>query len=233
MTPPTTPTPPADPSPPTGPAGPATPITETVATPAGEARITWHPAPGPRLVLAAGHGAGGGIEARDLRALAAELPRHGVSVALVEQPWRVAGKKVAPAPRTLDTAWRALWPALARPGLPVIAAGRSAGARVACRTAGELGAHAVLALSFPLHPPGRPERTRAPELLGTGVPTLVVQGGRDPFGRPEEFPEGPYEIVEVPHADHGFAVPKRAEPGQEEALARIAGSVVRWVASLG
>ncbi|MYW49574.1 alpha/beta family hydrolase, partial [Streptomyces sp. SID161] len=171
--------------------------TETVGTEAGDARITWHKAARARLVLAVGHGAGGGIEARDLRALAAALPEHGVTVALVEQPWRVAGKKVAPAPKTLDTGWRGVWPALAEPGLPVISGGRSAGARVACRTAAELGAHAVLALSFPLHPPGRPEKSRAEELLGAGVPTLVVQGGNDPFGRPEEFPEGAYDLVEV------------------------------------
>lgn len=164
--------------------------TETVDTDAGTARITWLPAKKPRLVLAAGHGAGGGIEARDLQALATALPAHGVSVALVEQPWRVAGKKLAPAPKTLDTGWRGLWPALAAPGLPVVAAGRSAGARVACRTATELGAHAVLALSFPLHPPGKPEKSRKDELLGSGVPTLVVQGGHDPFGRPAEFPPG-------------------------------------------
>jgi predicted alpha/beta-hydrolase family hydrolase len=156
-----------------------------------------------------------------------------VSVALVEQPWRVAGKKLAPAPKTLDTGWRGLWPALAAPGLPVIAGGRSAGARVACRTAGELGAHAVLALSFPLHPPGRPEKSRAGELLGAGVPTLVVQGGNDPFGKPEEFPDGPYELVEVPHADHGFAVPKRAPLGQDEAVALVTDAVVRWAGSLG
>ncbi|MGY3203979.1 alpha/beta hydrolase family protein [Streptomyces sp. TE5632] len=164
--------------------------TETVETEAGPARITWHPARhAPRLVLALGHGAGGGIEARDLKALAAVLPAHGVTVALVEQPWRVAGKKVAPAPKTLDLAWRDIWPALTKPGLPVISGGRSAGARVACRTAGELGARAVLALSFPLHPPGRPEKSRAGELLGAAVPTLVVQGGNDPFGKPGEFPE--------------------------------------------
>ncbi|MEY9486368.1 putative alpha/beta-hydrolase family hydrolase [Streptomyces calvus] len=163
--------------------------TETVGTDAGPARITWHPAHGrPRLVLAVSHGAGGGIEARDLKALAARLPEHGVTVALVEQPWRVAGKKVAPAPKTLDTGWRGLWPALAAPGLPVVAGGRSAGARVACRTATELGARAVLALSFPLHPPGKPEKSRAAELLGAGVPTLVVQGGNDPFGRPRRVP---------------------------------------------
>lgn len=208
--------------------------TEIIETDAGPARITWHPATTkPRLVLAASHGAGGGIEARDLRALAAALPGHGVTVALVEQPWRVAGKKVAPAPKTLDAGWRGIWPALAAPGLPVISGGRSAGARVACRTARELGAHAVLALSFPLHPPGRPEKSRAEELLGAGVPTLVVQGGNDPFGRPGEFPDGSYALVEVPYGDHGFAVPKRAEITQEEAVAVVTDAVVEWTGSLG
>ncbi|WP_369035906.1 alpha/beta hydrolase family protein [Streptomyces adonidis] len=206
---------------------------QTVETDAGPARVTWHPAPQPRLVLAVSHGAGGGIEARDLQALASELPAHGVTVALVEQPWRVAGKKVAPAPKTLDVGWRGIWPALAEAGLPVIAGGRSAGARVACRTAGELGAVAVLALSFPLHPPGRPEKSRADELLGAGVPTLVVQGGNDPFGKPDEFPAGDFELAEVPYGDHGFAVPKRAPLGQDEAVALITGRVVEWTASLG
>ncbi|MEE1938855.1 alpha/beta family hydrolase [Streptomyces sp. TRM 70361] len=206
-------------------------------TPAGAARVVWHRAARPRLVLALGHGAGGGVGARDLRALARELPARGITVALVEQPWLVAGKRLAPAPRTLDTGWRAVWPALIRDGLPVVSGGRSAGARVACRTAGELGARAVLALAFPLHPPGRPERSRAPELLGAGVPTLVVQGGRDPFGRPGEFPAG-VRVVEVPGADHGFAVPKRAAGGrggpagqdaQTAALALLTGSVQEWL----
>ncbi|MBT2417533.1 hydrolase [Streptomyces sp. ISL-22] len=207
--------------------------TEIIGTEAGDARITWHRAKKARLVLAVSHGAGGGIEARDLKALAEVLPAHGVTVARVEQPWRVAGKKVAPAPKTLDLGWRGLWPALAAPGLPVISGGRSAGARVACRTAVELGAHAVLALSFPLHPPGRPEKSRAGELLGAGVPTLVVQGGNDPFGKPEEFPDGDHEIVEVPYGDHGFAVPKRAPLGQGEAVAVITDAVVKWTGSLG
>ncbi|MER6372928.1 alpha/beta family hydrolase [Streptomyces mirabilis] len=206
---------------------------ETVETDAGTARVTWHRAKKPRLVLAVSHGAGGGIEARDLQALAAVLPGHGVSVALVEQPWRVAGKKVAPAPKTLDVGWRGLWPTVAKPGLPVVAGGRSAGARVACRTATELGATAVLALSFPLHPPGRPEKSRAEELLGAGVPTLVVQGGNDPFGKPAEFPNGPHELIEVPYGDHGFAVPKRAPIDQDAALGIITEGVVRWIASLG
>ncbi|MEV7087155.1 alpha/beta family hydrolase [Streptomyces sp. NPDC093085] len=230
-------------------------MSKIVETPAGDARITWHHAEDARLVLALGHGAGGGIEARDLRALAGALPPLGVSVALVEQPWRVAGKKVAPAPATLDTGWRAVWPALAERGPGVVAGGRSAGARVACRTARELGAVAVLALSFPLHPPGRPERSRAAELLGSGVPTLVVQGARDPFGRPEEFPAAsgtpsagssagpsgassadaavdPYTLVEVPCADHSFAVPKSAPFGPDEALEVITGGVAGWLAGV-
>ncbi|WP_405678606.1 hydrolase [Streptomyces sp. NBC_00868] len=216
--------------------GSMTTRTESVDTPAGEARITWHTARKARLVLALGHGAGGGVEARDLQALAASLPARGITVALVEQPWRVAGKKVAAAPKVLDEGWRALWPALAGPGLPVVAGGRSAGARVACRTAAALGAAGVLALAFPLHPPGRPEKSRAEELLGAGLPTLVVQGGRDSFGRPQEFPESaagvPYTLVEVAYADHGFAVPKKAETTQEEALVVITEAVAEWLAAL-
>ncbi|THA71661.1 hydrolase [Streptomyces sp. A0642] len=208
------------------------PHTETVDTGTGTARITWFPAREPRLLLALGHGAGGGIEARDLRALAGALPAGGVGVALVEQPWRVAGKKLAPAPRTLDTGWRGLWPALAAPGLPVVAGGRSAGARVACRTAAGLGARAVLALSFPLHPPGRPEKSRADELLGSGLPTLVVQGGNDPFGRPAEFPPGEYRIAEVPHGDHGFAVPKRSGLTEAQAMEILTTSVTAWLAGI-
>ncbi|WP_434596281.1 alpha/beta hydrolase family protein [Streptomyces sp. A5-4] len=203
-----------------------------VQTPAGDARITWVAARQARLVLAVSHGAGGGIEARDLVALAGALPAHGVTVALVEQPWRVAGKRVAPAPKTLDAAWRGLWPALAKAGLPVVAGGRSAGARVACRTARELGACAVLALSFPLHPPGRPEKSRAAELLGAGVPTLVVQGGNDPFGKPAEFPSGDHRLLEVPYGDHGFAVPKKAEGGQERALEVLTEGVLGWIDGL-
>ncbi|MFD9727001.1 alpha/beta family hydrolase [Streptomyces sp. NPDC059072] len=206
--------------------------TENVETPAGEARITWHAAPEAKLVLAVSHGAGGGIEARDLQALAAALPALGVTVALVEQPWRVAGKKVAAAPKVLDEGWRGLWPVLAAPGLPVVAGGRSAGARVACRTAAELGAAGVLALAFPLHPPGRPEKSRAEELTGAGRPTLVVQGGRDPFGRPEEFPAGEHALVEVPGADHGFAVLKKGDLTQEAALGMITGAVAEWLPAL-
>ncbi|RMI26771.1 alpha/beta hydrolase family protein, partial [Streptomyces triticirhizae] len=114
------------------------------------------------------------------------------------------------------------------PGLPVVVGGRSAGARVACRTAGETGAAGVLALAFPLHPPGRPERSRAAELPLDGPPLLVIQGGRDPFGRPSEFPKD-VELTEIPEADHSFAVPKRAELGQEEALALLTETVGEWL----
>ncbi|WP_424211858.1 alpha/beta family hydrolase [Streptomyces sp. BI20] len=212
------------------------PRVETVTTPDGEARITWHPARAARRVLALGHGAGGGIEARDLDALARALPARGTTVALVEQPWRVAGKRVAAAPRTLDTGWRALWPALTAPGLPVVSGGRSAGARVACRTAVELDPLAVLALAFPLHPPGRPDKSRAGELADLGRPLLVVQGGADTFGTAAAFPtagaEGlrpDFEIVDLPAANHGFAVPKRAARDQEGTLADLVAAVADWL----
>ncbi|RKE21056.1 alpha/beta family hydrolase [Streptomyces sp. TLI_171] len=186
-----------------------------IATPAGDARLHWFRATAPRAVLLLGHGAGGGIEAPDLQALAAGLPPAGITVVLAEQPWRVAGRKLAPAPRTLDAGWPAQFAAAAQDGLPVHVGGRSAGARVACRTGAELGAAGVLALAFPLHPPGKPEKSRAEELLGTGLPTLVVQGGADTFGTPEEFPALPdtHRLVEVPHASHAFKVPKKAAAG--------------------
>ncbi|MFV2121119.1 alpha/beta family hydrolase, partial [Streptomyces sp. Act-28] len=108
---------------------------------------------------------------------------------------------------------------------------RSAGARVACRTARALDAHAVLALAFPLHPPGRPESSRADE-LPDDLPTLVVQGGNDSFGKPAEFPRGGHRMVEVPWADHSFAVPKRAATTQEDALATVVDGVARWLGGL-
>jgi uncharacterized protein len=187
----------------------------------------------PRCVLVLGHGAGGGIQARDLAALAQTLPSLGVAVVRMEQPWRLAGRRVAVAPPQLDRAWLAAVPeALCRvgAGLPLFLGGRSAGARVACRTATALGAVGVVALAFPLHPPGRPERSRADELLGAGVPTLVVQGERDPFGGPAQLPAGP-TVVAVPGADHGFKVPAGGELTQAEALALIATSVAAWLAA--
>ncbi|GAA1656203.1 hypothetical protein GCM10009744_56130 [Kribbella alba] len=198
-----------------------------VATPHGEARIVAHRARRPVATLALGHGAGAGIEAGDLTALAARLPKQDVNVFLIEQPWRRAGKKVAPAPKILDEAWIAIIGQL-RIRTPLVLGGRSAGARVACRTASGLGGSGVLALSFPLHPPGKPEKSRADELLGVGLPTLVVQGERDPFGTPEEFPPLT-EMAVVPDADHSFKVPKRAELTQQEVYDLLVEAVFEWV----
>ncbi|MGW2373750.1 MULTISPECIES: alpha/beta hydrolase family protein [Kitasatospora] len=207
---------------------------ELVATEAGDARITYHRAAAPKAVLALGHGAGGGIGARDLVALAERLPARGITVALVEQPWRVAGRKLGPAPKTLDLGWRPVAERLAGQGVPLVVGGRSAGARVACRTGAASGAVGVVALAFPLHPPGKPERSRAEELLESGLPTLVVQGAADPFGGPEEFPELPrgHELVALPYGNHGFEVPKRASLGQDEVLGMICSAVGDWVLGL-
>jgi len=198
----------------------------TVQTPVGAARLTVDAAKDEHGVLVLGHGAGGGIGARDLAALAAALPAEGITVVRVEQPYRVAGKKAAPVPTTLDRAWVAAVEAIRRNG-PLAVGGRSAGARVACRTASAVGAVAVVALAFPLHPPGRPERSRLDELVSAGVPTLVMQGERDLFGRPEEFPEGPFELIAVPHADHGMAVP--AAHGPQATLAGLVETVQDWL----
>jgi predicted alpha/beta-hydrolase family hydrolase len=173
-------------------------------TPHGPARAHLHPVPGPVAALVLGHGAGGGVAAPDLVAVTKVANESGLSVALVEQPYRVAGRR-SPAPAAqLDTAWTAVVEQLrAGPfdGLPVITGGRSAGARVACRTAEATGAAGVLCLAFPEHPPGKPEKTRQPELDAVGVPTLVVQGESDPFGRPA--PTTAAQVVTVP-GDHGL-----------------------------
>jgi predicted alpha/beta-hydrolase family hydrolase len=158
-----------------------------IETDQGELRIHPSRAMRPTATLLLHHGAGGGIESPDLVALARRLPRLGINVFRVEQPWRVAGSRVAAAPNRLDEAALVAANAI-RVRTPIIWGGRSAGARVACRMARQMGAVGALALAFPLHPPGRPERSRLDELLGAGVPTLVVQGERDPFGTPAEFP---------------------------------------------
>ena len=182
-----------------------------------------------RLVL--GHGAGGGIEAADLVAARAAAVGLGWQVVLVEQPWRVAGKRVAPAPARLDVGWLAVLAGLPDPaGVPLVLGGRSAGARVACRTALELGARAVCCLAFPLHPPGRPERSRAAELAApadAGVPVLIVQGHKDPFGGPAEIDAlglGPVEVVGVT-GDHSLA---RTSAGAAEVAAAVARRLSGW-----
>ncbi len=198
-----------------------------VPTPHGDARLHTDRSRHPHAALVLGHGAGRGVDSPDLVALAAALPRQGVSVFRVEQPWHVAGKRVAGRPHLLDEATVACVNAI-RVRTPLVLGGRSAGARVACRLAGALGAVGCLALAFPLHPPGRPESTRLPELVAAGVPTLVIQGERDAFGGPDQFPPT-VELVTVPDADHGFAVPRRAVLSADETMALIVEAVVEWV----
>ena len=199
----------------------------TVPTPHGDARLHKDRSRNPIATLLLGHGAGGGVDSRDLLALARGLPRHGISVVRVEQPWHVAGKKIAPRPEILDACFVAAADKL-RVRTPLVAGGRSAGARSAARTATELGAAGCLALSFPLHPPGQPERSRLAELEAVQVPVLVVQGERDPFGTPEEFPPD-HDLTVVPGADHAFKVPKRGDIAQEDALAIIVEATLEWI----
>jgi predicted alpha/beta-hydrolase family hydrolase len=173
-------------------------------TPHGPARVHLHPVDVPQAALVLGHGAGGGVTARDLVAATRAANAADVSVALVEQPYRVAGRRSAPRAAALDAAWTAVVEHLRAEelgDLPLIAGGRSSGARVACRTAAETGAIGVLCLAFPLHPPGRPEKTRQPELDAVQVPTLVVQGTADPFGMPAAGPNR--SVVTVP-GNHGL-----------------------------
>jgi predicted alpha/beta-hydrolase family hydrolase len=157
-------------------------------TPHGPARAHVNEAAEPVAVLVLGHGAGGGVGAPDLKAATEAALAVNVTTILVEQPYRVAGRKSAAPAAQLDTAWTAVIEQLPIDGLPLYVGGRSSGARVACRTSAAVNAAGVLCLAFPLHPPGRPEKTRLPELEQVTVPVLIVQGESDPFGMPPEAP---------------------------------------------
>ncbi|MQA84823.1 MAG: alpha/beta hydrolase [Streptosporangiales bacterium] len=195
-----------------------------IETPRGPARVHLDlPPAAPRVLLVLGHGAGGRVDAPDLRAVRDATLDIGAVVARVEQPYRVAGRR-APAPAAhLDEAWTAAVTFLSGDSsyadLPLAVGGRSSGARVACRTARLLGARAVVALAFPLRPPSRPDRSREHELRGAGVPVLVVNGEQDSFG--------------VPEADGGVTV--RTLPGETHALSKdpaaVGETVVRWLGS--
>ncbi|GAB2605130.1 hypothetical protein GCM10009696_08310 [Kocuria himachalensis] len=205
-------------------------------TETGPGRLLVSPAETPAALLWLGHGAGGGAGAQDLVALADELPRHGITVVRHEQPWVLAGRRIAPRPAALDAGWLAAAPAVTElaDGLPVVVGGRSAGARVACRTAAAVGASAVVCLAFPLHPPGRPERSRAEELLRPTVPVLVLQGTRDAFGSADEVvaaADGAPEVAVVPveGADHAMTVRRSGPVGQEDTLALVAAEVHRFL----
>jgi predicted alpha/beta-hydrolase family hydrolase len=186
------------------------------------------------------------VDAPDLQAAATRLPATGVRVVLIEHPWRLQGRRIAPNPARLDETFRAVVAALA-PRTPFVVGGRSAGARVACRTARELGAAGVLAFAFPLDPPSRPGRSRLPELLGAGVPTLVVQGTRDAFGSATALsravpvpvatattqPPG-VDVVAVAGADHGFHMLQRdgGPAARERRLADALDVVRSWLSSV-
>ena len=177
-------------------------------TPGGLARAHLHPADAPRAALLLGHGAGGGTNARDLVAVRDVALSLGISVALVEQPYRVAGRRSPPRAPQLDAAWIAVVDYLRAGelrGLPLIVGGRSSGARVACRTSEATGAVGVLCLAFPLQPPRRsgaaPAPSRLSELDAVIVPTLVVQGANDPFGLP---PGGTLREVVLVKGDHSL-----------------------------
>lgn len=200
----------------------------TIATPVGPAAVELDPATDARTLLVIGHGAGGSATAPDLLAVRDACVAAGISVARVTQPYRLAGRRTPPAAATLDTAWRAVIASLGRrkatAGLRFVYGGRSSGARVACRcSADELikpRPIAVVALAFPVHPPGKPEKSRLSELAGVPVPVLVVQGLSDPFGMPEPAPGR--TVAQLP-GDHALK-------GQAPRVGQL---VAEWISALG
>jgi predicted alpha/beta-hydrolase family hydrolase len=202
-------------------------VVREIDTPEGPGRAHVHRPVRARGTVVLGHGAGGGLRALDLTVSREVLLAAGWAVVLVEQPWLVAGRRVAGRPPTLDAAWvpivEALLAGRGKLPRPLVVGGRSAGARVACRTAAQLEADAGLLLSFPLHLPGQPDKLRAHELALAPDPTWVVQGTNDTFGTPTEvrlhLPSGT-TLIEVPGA-HSF--PKGSRGALVEALARVAG----------
>jgi predicted alpha/beta-hydrolase family hydrolase len=196
-----------------------------IPTPSGLGRAHLRRVDEPRAALVLGHGAGGGINAPDLVAAANTAQAEGFAVALVEQPYRVAGRRSPASARQLEAAWIAVLEHLRAgelAGLPIVVGGRSLGARVACRTAEETGAVAVLCLAFPLEPPrraGRPPQSRLDELDAVTVPVLVVQGERDPYGIP---PASATRTVATVLGDHGL----KKDPDA------VAGAVRAWLPTL-
>lgn len=200
----------------------------TVPTPTGAAQVELDVSRGASRLLVISHGAGGSVESADLLAIRGACLATGISVARVTQPYRLAGRKAPPAAPILDQAWAAVIAALGRrkalAGLDFVYAGRSSGARVACRTACDAAIRprpvAVVAVAFPVHPPGKPEKSRIAELAAVEVPVLVVQGSSDPFGMPEAA--AGRMVREVP-GDHSL---KRS--------ANLVGELVAgWISGLG
>jgi predicted alpha/beta-hydrolase family hydrolase len=195
-----------------------------VPTPHGDARVALDlPQGEPVALLALGHGAGGDVDSADLAAVTEAAVRDGLAVARVTQPYRVAGRRTPPRAPVLDEAWLAVIRRLRQqaPGLPLLVGGRSSGARVACRTASELGAVGVVAIAFPTRPPRTPDRDRLDELALPAVPVLVVQGAGDPFGIPPAAPGRTVHLLTG--ATHTIRGPAAAAAG-----AAVAG----WLADL-
>jgi uncharacterized protein len=200
-----------------------------IGTASGPALVDVDDVSGPAFLLVLTHGAGGGAASKDLLAARQAGLEAGAAVARVLQPYRVAGGRAPGSAIRQDAAWLEVIAALRRryPGLPLVQGGRSNGARLACRTAVAAGAVAVVALAFPLHPPGKadePERSRAPELRAAGVPVLVINGDRDPFGVPDQADAD--RLVVLPGQGHGL----NGDPGAITAavrswLADVVGSV--------
>jgi len=228
----------------------------SVDTPQGPGRLFLDPAERPSSILVLGHGAGGGVGAIDLELLAQNLPAVGTSVVRFEQPWRTAGRKVGAPPPKLDEGWSAALDWLVDQEWAqhqLLVGGRSAGARVACRTASHTKPAAIVCLAFPLHLPGRPEKSRVAELLAPAVPRLVLQGSKDSFGTPEEIRAAigntpGISVVELPGADHGFRIvgarsaasgankrtqaAKSSQPGPAELRTTVVAEVSRFIGAV-
>jgi len=216
-------------------------MVETVDTPQGPGRLFVDLAEQPSSLLVLGHGAGGGVGAADLELLARSLPALATTVVRFEQPWRTAGRTVGAPPPKLDDAWRAAlgwlmeqeWAARH----PLLVGGRSAGARVACRTASDTNPAAIVCLAFPLHLPGRPEKSRAAELLAPTAPRLVLQGSKDSFGTPAEIraatgtAEGVH-VVELPGADHAYRIAKSSAFTPADLRSTLVAEVSRFIGAV-
>ena len=195
-------------------------------TPEGPARVRVSGAGGVGM-LVLGHGAGGSRWTDDVCAVRDAAVDAGWVVVLLDQPWRVAGRRIATRPQSLDLAWLSVLAHLGRPAGPLVVGGRSAGARVACRTAAQVGAAAVLAVSFPLHPPGRPDRSRAEELVApsrSGIPVHVIQGREDPMGTPEEVAAVLPASASVHPVEGNHSLERSAEEVARSALQGLQGA---------
>ncbi|MGW5313997.1 alpha/beta hydrolase family protein [Nocardia thailandica] len=192
-------------------------------TGAGPAEVALDGPARPAFLLLMTHGAGGSCDTKDIAAVCDSAIEHGGVAARVTQPYRVAGRRAPGSAPAQDAAWLEIVGALRRryPDTPLVQGGRSNGARVACRTAVEAGARGVVALSFPLHPPGKPEKSRREELLATGdIPVVVINGGSDPFGVPDAADAA--ELLVIPRQPHSFRT------GFEQMTATVGPWFERW-----